>query len=86
MLLEALLSTTKGMAEETKKFLWAIISEVNLCLSLVNDLLDYRLIQNKSLQLKHSIFNTEQIFSFILKLFTSQAQLTRTTISLEMGT
>ena len=46
-------------------------------LSLVNDLLDYRLIQNNKMMLKSQMFVPKEVFDFILRLFASQVELAK---------
>ena len=49
--------------------LWIIITQINLLLGLVNDILDYKLIEENNFLPKNELFSLQETFKFILEIF-----------------
>jgi len=68
---------------EQKKIVDLIISQLNLLLSLVNGVLDMKLIESGQFESKLEFFDPKQILIFIKAMFEAQAKMIRTTITTE---
>lgn len=73
MFLQTLL--TKVSQAEVKRIVIIVISQVNLMMSLLNDILDMKLIEHDQFTPKLSTFSTEHTFKFILNLLEPQASI-----------
>ena len=74
MLLESIMSKT-SFNEETFKILTLIVSQLNLLLSLVNDVLDIKLISVNMFEPKAAIFSPANTLRFIEDMFRPQAEI-----------
>ena len=80
MFLESLLSTP-GHKESTFQMLTLIVSQLNLLLCLVNDVLDIKLIKSGKFETKISIFEPIKTLRFIEDMFKPQAIIQNVTVS-----
>ena len=60
--------------------LWIIITQINLLLGLVNDILDYKLIEENNFLPKNELFSLQETFRFILEIFGPHYQVKRTNL------
>lgn len=81
MILESLY--TKVVDQAIRRTIMVVISEVNLLICLVNDLLDLKFIENAQYVAKQEEFTVKSVFQFILTMFAQQATLQKSTIKLE---
>lgn len=82
MILESLL--IKVVDEAIKKTIMIVISEVNLLICIVNDLMDLKLLENKEYVARKEEFALDSVFQFIQTMFAQQAELQKSTIKLEV--
>ena len=80
MFLESLL-TMPGHNEGTFQMLSLIVSQLNLLLCLVNDVLDIKLIKMGKFEAKTSVFDPKQTLRFIEDMFKPQADIQNVTVS-----
>ena len=71
MFLESLLK--EQMSEAANRVIRIIITQINLLLCLVNDILDLKLIEEKKFTPKLALFDPRETLDFIVDLFTAQA-------------
>ena len=74
MLLEGLLFCDQ-VSESARRIVLIIISQVNLLISLVNDMLDLKLIEEKKFVPKQQSFRPRETFEFIHAMFESQMKI-----------
>ena len=60
-----------------------IISQVNLLLFLVNDILDFKMIEEKKFVSKRQVFSPCEVFNFVIDVFANQAKMQSTKIVFE---
>lgn len=65
----------KIVDEAIKKTCMIVISEINLLICLIYDLMDLKLLDNMQYSVKKQLFEVESIFTFIQTMFASQAEL-----------
>lgn len=82
MLLEDLYIKTNSTA--LRQTIMVLISEMNLLICLVNDLLDLKFFENNSFVAKQEEFLVKSAFIFIKTMFASQAALQNSKIELSM--
>ena len=78
MLLQGLLNehiTTKAM-----HFIKIIITQINLLLCLVNDILDLKLIEENKFVPKNEVFSPRETFNFITNMFAPQVEMQNSTL------
>ena len=74
MLLEDLLRSSI-ISDEVKQTLWFVISQINLLLSLSNDLIDRCMLELNQFKIKTSKFAPSETLNFFQKMFTPQMRL-----------
>ena len=52
-----------------------VVTQINLLLSLFNDVIDFKLIKTGQLQLKMQTFSPSEVFQFLIKLFATPAKM-----------
>ena len=70
MFLETLLGGGNLIGQQARQMILIIIYEVNLLLGIVNDILDYKLIEEDKFVPKIELFSLEETFRFIINMFT----------------
>ena len=73
MFLESLLK--QDLSENTRYVLLLIVSQLNLLLSLINDVLDMKLIKQGVFEQKMEEFDPREVFQFILAMFGQHAEI-----------
>ena len=81
MFLESLLN--EHLSAAGQRLIKIIISQVNLLLCLVNDILDLKLIEEKKFVNKQEIFSPRDTLEFIVNMFAPQVEMQNTKISYE---
>ena len=79
MLLEQLMQS--NLSNKAKSIILIIISQLNLLLCLVNDVLDIKMINQGQYQPKIQTFSPEGVFKFIKDMFQPQSELQRIQVS-----
>ena len=79
MFLESLLSL--NLSEHAEKTIKLVIQKLNLLLSLVQDILDIKMIQNGEFQIVKESFDPYQLLKFIVQMFKLSAENMRTEVS-----
>ena len=79
MMLENLLA--ESITSQAIHVIKIIISQINLLLCLVNDILDLKLIEEDKFLPKNEIFSPRDTFSFITKMFAPQVEMVNSTLS-----
>ncbi len=67
MLLESLLSSIKD--EQLRQMIMTVISQINLLLYLVNDILDMKMLRQKKFIKKEEEFNPTETLQFVASIF-----------------
>ena len=80
MFLESLIK--EQMSESAIQILQLIISQMNMLLCLVNDLLDIKLIENDRFQPRFIKFSPIQAFEFVVEIFKPHATMQKTSMSI----
>ena len=68
MFLEGMLLNS-GLSAELRQVCIIVISQINLLLSLVNDMLDIKMIEEGKFAAKSHTFNVKDLFNFITLMF-----------------
>ena len=79
MFLESLLG--EQMTTQARHLIKIIISQINLLLCLVNDILDLKLIEENKFVPKNEIFSPRDTFNFITSMFAPQVEMQNSTLS-----
>jgi len=74
MLLDNIINLSK-LDASSRETLWLVIQQINLLLSLVNDVLDIKLIEADKFVSKETVFSPKDIFKFIINMFAPQTKL-----------
>ena len=75
------LQADSSLSESSFHIINLIISHMNLLLSLVNDVLDIKMIKQGKYEVKSETFNPVNLLDFIVAMFVPQSQMQRTKIS-----
>ena len=81
MFLETLLA--ENMSASGRRLVKIVISQINLLLCLVNDILDFKLIEEDKFVAKQEIFSPKSTFEFITNMFSPQAKMQNTKLKFE---
>ena len=73
MLLEALLQSIKE--ESLRQIILMVISQINMLLCLVNDILDIKMIEQNKFVTRNEQFEPAETFKFIVTIFKHQADM-----------
>ena len=85
MFLENLMQLRLG--EDAMSLINLVVSQLNLLLCLVNDVLDIKMIQSQKFQTKVEKFNpVKDVLEFIVAMFNPQAQMQQTLVTYEVVT
>ena len=71
------------VSEHTRGIIMLIVTQINLLLSLVNDILDLKLIEEGQFEAKMERFNPREAIDFILKMLNGQVALSNTKIQVD---
>lgn len=82
MFLESLM--VEKLSKSGEKLLKLIIMQINLLLCLVNDILDFKLIEENKFIKKQEIFSPKSTFEFITNMFNPQAKMQNTSIEFQV--
>ena len=74
---------TEKISIQGRRLLQIMISQVNLLMSLVNDILDQKLIEEGKFKTKDEAFSPKDCFDFIINMFQSQVEMQKTKISFQ---
>ena len=67
MLLESLLAVAKD--ESHRQIIRMVISQINLLICLVNDILDLKMLDQNKFEAKITEFNPNETFKFVMNIF-----------------
>lgn len=81
MFMESLLK--EKLSNSGLRLVKIIISQINLLLSLVNDILDHKLIEEGKFVTKIEIFSPKDTFQFIMNMFKPQVEMQKSKISFQ---
>ena len=73
MLLESLLRSV--LDEAQKRLIVIVVSQINLLICLVNDILDLKMVQKGQFVPKNEVFSLREAIKFVLSIFSQQAQI-----------
>ena len=82
MLLETLLDSV--VLDSARQVILLVISQINLLLCLVNDILDLKMIQQNRFVTRLQEFNPLETFKFVIDIFRQHAEVQSTALSFEV--
>ena len=81
MFLETLLS--EQLTASGRRLVKIVISQINLLLCLVNDILDFKLIEEEKFLAKEEVFSPKSTLEFIANMFSPQSEMQNTKLQIE---